>query len=961
MPQPLQIGDQKSVFFDGLTGFWTRYWRDTPDLHAFYNASELYIGQVYLDMLSDVLNHGIVDMPIFNKEYWKFFVFNENDAYFMEGVSAADDRYVFDMPGTARTVDFLQSCIFNPLVVYERGVDFDVQDEDGFARFLTDPFRDYLDVDGAYLPKKGVNWRSIDIEVGNQLIDLERTTDWRLDSDTKVGDTLRLLAQSMGVRVDDAGANPGQVFYVVGTYRFYTAYVLLGDAIPGDVIQVYGSGTAYDGYYVIKEVPDPYMGFVELEETFHAPLATSAATLRWKLLKMAYFDFFVEDHEIDYIDVQYLVGKTATPYPLGLVEPLVYAVVRDIAEPSVLGLPVSPVSPTDTGYTHIIPGTVKIAAQKMAGGAIKEGVDYVVNYLTGVITPLPTGTWNPISINTCSFQYRKQVLKSAGGSISERTVGTIKQIAMWAPEVLVDKFNLYYHYGYLLNRFEISSDAYKSFLRGVMNLYMHGPIFEQMVSGMNIVAGYPVVKQNGELLVDYFNGIDAQDAIDGQIVGAAKTFTTTAATYTFTELDVGGYIIFDSPVSSFNKGKFLIESLVDSQTVLLESTYPMVDEGPPLSWTLSRKYEKLVTTNQNTYAYPYFVPMRADIEDPENLGVLYLNAFEALTTAFTVTDYVEAPTWWVGKTLPYSLFPDARILRRIASDALFAHIVDPDDLAAFDDPGLYFDGDDEGVVTSSVSGLSYRHNVGFVLFDKYLKYHMFYVAIDPALELPLTFRNDFEDIVMAIKPVYTYGYVEPSEPFLDEGTLWDTFSIPKITLNWGTQESIISAGNELVFDAETDLAFDDYFTYTDYAGIPVPPHPPLAPFFLSLAPGERLIAVNIHATTLGAVQVVEFVDYTVDYDPNSATFGMVQTLTLWGPGATYDMSCAAIVNAAAILPAIPDTRIGYTPLILDGWDPAYVRKSTAVMSLQTEHVSRPISLLINANTAIPGGVSYPYP
>jgi hypothetical protein len=910
-------------------------------------------------MLSDVLNHGIVDTPIFNKEYWQFFVIGENDISFVEGASVAEDRYVYDMPGAIRTVDFLQNTVFSPTVLYERDVDFDIKDEDGFARFLRDPFREYMEEGGSLLPLPGVIWRTRQIKVGNQFRDYERDTDWRDDSETKQGDTLRLLAQAVDVRWDDAGVNPGQVFYVPGVYRFYTVYnFLTSDAIPGDVIQVYGSGTVYDGYYIIKEIPDPYLGFVELEETFYAPPSTSPATLSWKLWKMSYFDFFTRDYIIDYIDSQYLIGSSDDPFPLDYKDPMVYAVVRAVADPDVIGLAVSPTLPTNTGYTHIVPGTLEIFALRDDGqGRIREDEDYSVNYLTGWIYPIsvPPGHWDPASINTCQFKYQRELLKSAGGSISERLEGTIKQLAFWVPEVELDKFNLYYHYGYLLNRFEISSETYKAFLRGIMHLYTHGPVFERMVSGMNVVAGYPLIRQDGELLTGYFNGVDAQSLLpvaDGQIIGATKTFITTPATYTFTEMDVGGYLIFPDPISPFNKGKFKILEILDPQTVLLESPYPMVNEGPPLEWMLSRNYEKVVTTGLFTYKFPFFVPMRTDVEDPENIGVLQFSAFEALTLAFTVTDYIEAPMWWIGKTIPYSLFPTASLIRRIASDGLFANIFDPDDLACFDDPGLYFDGDDEGHVTDT----PYRHNVGFILFDQYLKYHMFYVEISPDLELPPSFKSDFEDMVLIIKPTYTYPYVQPGEPFLDEGTLWDEFFIAAIKMYWGEQESIIPADNDLTFDAETDLSFDDYFTYVDRMAAPLPfPLPPVFP--LPLLPNERPLVVNIHAT-IGGVPVLEGRDFMVHYDPNDPMFGLVEANPLGPPWdmipATCDVECAALVNTTVV--PIPDTTIGYTPLIFDGGDPAYVRKDMHALSYRTESVDRPLSLRINVL-----GAPYPYP
>jgi hypothetical protein len=83
MPQPFEIDDYASSLFDGLSGFWQRFFRDTQDLHAFYRASEQYLGQVYLDLLGSVLSTGISDTPVFNKEYWKLFLIQERDLNFV--------------------------------------------------------------------------------------------------------------------------------------------------------------------------------------------------------------------------------------------------------------------------------------------------------------------------------------------------------------------------------------------------------------------------------------------------------------------------------------------------------------------------------------------------------------------------------------------------------------------------------------------------------------------------------------------------------------------------------------------------------------------------------------------------------------------------------------------------------------------------------------------------------------
>jgi len=104
---PLDIGDKHSTLFRGLSGFWQKFFKDAPDIEAYYQAAEIYLGQAYLDLLGAILNIGVVDTPIFNKEYWKLFVIKENEVNFKQGITLADDRYIYDMPGDIVIILFL--------------------------------------------------------------------------------------------------------------------------------------------------------------------------------------------------------------------------------------------------------------------------------------------------------------------------------------------------------------------------------------------------------------------------------------------------------------------------------------------------------------------------------------------------------------------------------------------------------------------------------------------------------------------------------------------------------------------------------------------------------------------------------------------------------------------------------------------------------------------------------------
>lgn len=82
---------------------------------------------------------------------------------------------------------------------------------------------------------------------------------------------------------------------------------------------------------------------------------------------------------------------------------------------------------------------------------------------------------------------------------------TKRELAFWVPDVSVDHYNLYLTYGYLLNRFEPSSESYRQLLRGLMNYYVMGPTVSRVTSILNSIVGMPVINNEGEILQSVTN------------------------------------------------------------------------------------------------------------------------------------------------------------------------------------------------------------------------------------------------------------------------------------------------------------------------------------------------------------------------------------------------------------------------------------------------------------------------
>lgn len=1013
------IGDKQSVLFEGLSGFWQRFFKDTKDLQAYYQASEIYLGQVYLDLLSTILNIGIKDTPVFNKEYWKLFTISETELNYVAGISPPEGRYYYDMPGEVVHVDFLQNTIFNPALILERGVEFEVESNDGYIRFKGDPFRMYQDSDtGEWLPLQNVAWRSLRVAVGNSLTDTTTQLYGREGISTAYdlgiyrGDTLRLLAQQ-GPEIHSGLLG---VLTKVSEEIFKFFDVDVGDCRVGDILHVYGNDGApgndddkYRQFYIVKAAdPDGAPDEIELEplSVVHKELTGSTNNLYWKMYHAVYFevtpDDGFKDYEVDYIDGQKLIGASTNPYPLDLKGPFVYSIVRDAFDPDVYSVSVDDLLTQWSvvlGQRHIIPGSVTIFARRLSDNQpVKErdknkypdeDGDFSVDYLNGVIHRITDWVAPETSTVLCNYSYQTEVMLSAAGDITEQTVGQVKQLSFWVPEVKADRFTLWYNYGSLLNRFEASSETYKAFLKGIMYLYVSGPILQRIESALNVAAGYPVTGTNGEVLQAYDNG-ELDSGTNATIVGAGGTVTLAVGEYEFSDADLGRSIIFPHPLNDANKGRFIITSVnTITNTATLEYSYPLVDETP-VDWIISPFYTKKVTTNRAVYEFPYFVPIREDIQDSLNWNVLTFDVFEPLTTAFIVTDYLEDPNWWHDITVPPALWPNDTQARRLVTTRLYEHIIGALDDSRIGDPGLFIGADESGM-PSNPTDLSgnpvsiYRHSVAFVVVDRYLKSHMFYIEISADLELDAQFKDDLENLILIAKPSYTYPSVNLNDQFVDILYLWEIFSnSASFDPDEGTKKStMFLADNFLKIGDPFPWAVGDFFKYnhalvTTSGGF-LDPIPVGITFTVPGIPvGAGLIQLNLLCTrTIDGEPALEGRDYTVNWVAESSP-GVPNPLA-WqvkfltecdntgplAPRISCDVWYAERTNGTY------DTLLGWTPLTAGMTNPWYVRAgalnpdsfdyATEWDALRTESIDRTVQLTVVIDDGVNPPVGYTYP
>jgi len=95
-----------------------------------------------------------------------------------------------------------------------------------------------------------------------------------------------------------------------------------------------------------------------------------------------------------------------------------------------------------------------------------------------------------------------------------------RQLALWLVDAQHDNFDMYLNYGYLLTRFEPSSEAYRSLIEGVMQYFILGPTVQYLTSAMNVILGLPTIRDEGEVL----QSVDSSDAQYNYVVTDARRY-----------------------------------------------------------------------------------------------------------------------------------------------------------------------------------------------------------------------------------------------------------------------------------------------------------------------------------------------------------------------------------------------------------------------------------------------------
>jgi hypothetical protein len=359
------------------------------------------------------------------------------------------------------------------------------------------------------------------------------------------------------------------------------------------------------------------------------------------------------------------------------------------------------------------------------------------------------------------------------GHIDYTNTLTVTEVALWAVNAQIDDLTIYKTYGHYFTNKQLSSESYRALVRGLMQLYIFGPALARLESALNLTANLPTILNEGEILQAYESGIGATGTTGEMLAGDIFQVPTN----TFEPTSVGGYIKTSDSEYPDNIGSFRIAEYITPTQVKLTAGPAYVPETG-ITWLYTRTNKQTVTTDRHAYEYILEIPIRDDVKDPGNVGTLTFEAFEALTTAIRVTDYVQDPQWWHNITIPQEILPEWTTAQRAVSPQLIPNIIGPVGDFSIGDPQFFIGMDEEGhyVTSPSIppySPVAHRHKASFILMDRFLKVHMFGVIIDPSISLTNILVNDLQKILKDVKPVHTALYFSPFTVFLDNVNVVD--------------------------------------------------------------------------------------------------------------------------------------------------------------------------------------------
>ena len=568
------LNDPGKNFIHALSSFWTTYFVDADMLRAYYEGVQVNMAQAYLDLLQTILGTSLRDMPLFSRHYFKYVEVPRSRFFFTEGATADTDGYLFTPTDyrVAGATAFINK-VLAPTASLTWKRDFTIQSrafrftKNLFASSATGgpeplfPVKYVTETAPAvFVGAPGVDWFTLGARIGDflrfqvaggapvftRIIDVQdnllyldsKPPTFEQDFSTKTviahvartpyensraGELLRAQPATsirLSTAATDASLIPGTKTFTVAAEPFYRgAWTFLTAYTEGDVVSYAGTcwrakttHTAGATFNAPEwtDLVGTYFYVSDSADGTNCGLGRCTAAAAGVLTVDRVSDFLPTASNRAQVVLMTFAGAVvhgahpSTLLPVTLLDEGSVAVLARRAQ--------DVYATNNAGATVLLP----------AGAAVVEGVDYLVDYVLGSITFLTP--WAPAWATRVNYTWLREVAYQSYVDPVDPIFLFSKQItvpvlALWATDLLVDDDALFNNFGYLLDFQRPTSEQYRTFLRGVAQLFLLGPSVERFESAMNVLAELPVVREDGEVLLGYDDGVAASGA-DGQLFGA---------------------------------------------------------------------------------------------------------------------------------------------------------------------------------------------------------------------------------------------------------------------------------------------------------------------------------------------------------------------------------------------------------------------------------------------------------
>lgn len=382
------------------------------------------------------------------------------------------------------------------------------------------------------------------------------------------------------------------------------------------------------------------------------------------------------------------------------------------------------------------------------------------------------GTGKPIP----GVAYRDVTVLADDGSTSVQT-----ELAFWAPDVKIDGYDMYLNFGYLISRFEPSSEAYRALLQGIFQYFVLGPTPMHLTSALNVIVGFPVIRDEGEILQE----VDTSDA--------------------------------DYNVVVTNTARYSLDSAIPIRDDILDENNWATNVGDDSALTL--KALEYITTvfcvydviENPTWWNDKLIPENLLPDEPKVRRLIHPTLYENKVNNPPGLVKVGDPGVFCG-----------------ADEDGFVPVLDTEHPTPYTGPGYE--------TNTELWRPTYRHSFSYIAFERFLKHHAYIVEMDHATLqagiIPFSRLNfDLQNVVAAGKSAYTYMYAEAGLNFSDNVIPMD--DIVEMLIHVGFLHADepnfedaglgeMSAGiNNTIITGETTLLVGDYYKYNASGAIDI--------------------------------------------------------------------------------------------------------------------------------------------